>query len=89
MHSILVALTQPDTKDFSAVQRWNSAIDAIKQKIPPSAEVEVLAEGVLLIRASSGLAALGISVAFAERDHFPYRVLFIESATEWKREAVV
>ncbi len=88
MHSILVALKAPDPNSRLAVNDWHAAIDAIRNGLPQTTEVDEIAEGVFLIRGSSGLPVLGRAVAVASQSKFSYKVLFIESATEWKREAV-
>jgi hypothetical protein len=45
---------------------------------------EEIAEGVFLIRASSGLPTLGASIFRAGQEAIPYRVFFVESADEWR-----
>jgi hypothetical protein len=87
MHSILVALKAPDAKNALLVNEWNAAIDSIRNAVPKTTKVEELAEGIFLIRDSSGLPILGGAIAFAARRRIAYRVIFIESGTEWRHDA--
>jgi hypothetical protein len=86
MKHILVAWKQPDQKHFDAVQRWTAALHDVRKLATPSASNAEIADGVFLFDASSGLPNLGRSLAIADREKISYRVLFIDSATEWKHE---
>ena len=85
MNSILLVLQKPATDGLDERNRWNVTIDSVRKKLLPSAEVEELGEGILLLRASSGLPVLGIALAVAERERLAYRVLFLDAVTEWAR----
>ena len=83
MHSILFVLIKPEMKEFDALSRWEAVTSKIAQKVKHTAEVELYYEGVLLIRGSNALPALGVAIATADAQSFSYKILFIEEGTEW------
>ena len=91
MQTILLILKQPDVKDRFAVDEWNEAIHTIRTAMPlapHSAAIEEPTEGVFLLRASLGLRAFATALLRAEQKRIPYRILFVESATEWSHTPV-
>ena len=83
MQNILVALKAPDGNNHERVGLWNDLLERLANAALNNPGVDVLADGVLLLRASSALPILGLALALADQRKFPARVLFVESGTEW------
>ena len=85
MQSILLALQPPVPANANRAAEWNHVCEQLATKAQQTGGADVLADGVLLLCASDSLPTLGAAIQMAEQFRFGYRVLFVESATEWKR----
>ena len=68
------------------MQTWSAVNAALRESIANGEEAEILGEGIVLIPSENGLPSIGAAISAAESHGWSYRVLFIENATEWKRD---
>jgi hypothetical protein len=66
-------------------KRWLAAVKEINTQTKDCEGSEILGIGVWLIVSENALSILGAVISVAEGEKFPYRVLFVDSDTEWKR----
>jgi hypothetical protein len=83
MQSILLVLQPPTATDRSRNSEWTHVCELLATKSRQTGGADVLAAGVLLLRSSDALPILGEGIHLAGEYHLSYRVLFVESATEW------
>ena len=86
MKHIFVVVSPPSTKSPLAHQKWSKVNYALKSTLEQNEDAQMLCEGCVMINASSGMPLLAAAISVAEEQQLSYRVLFVENATEWKKD---
>jgi len=85
---ILVAIPKPPDNQPSSVGRWDKAIQTcdIQAGQMGVSDTTKIGEGVWQLTEESQLPMLGLVLAAATNEKFPYRVEFDGKAAAWKHE---
>ena len=85
MNLILFIIEGARTKDQNAIRRWSDALDKIEDICTSISNNEGYPESVLLIHDGNDSPSLAHAISVAEESHLPYKIVFVEKSSEWKR----
>jgi hypothetical protein len=86
MKSILFVMQAFDKAATPEIQwKWNGTANRIETTSRDKAGVEHIGNGCLMINSPDAMGVLAEAIRAAEYERIPYKVLFVESATEWTK----
>jgi len=86
MHSIIFSLEYPGDENRDKLAKWSHAVDTVEKKSATISAVERIGKGVWMLTGEDALPSLGYMLRVAEDWDISPRALFVETATEWKKQ---
>lgn len=81
---IIVSIQKP-ARNTREEREWRGILSETNALLQDDGGAEMLNEGTWQIESESGLPVLACILHSAEAENIPYRVLFADSETEWRR----